>query len=131
MEIMNAVKGIIERMRAAGKTESEISGIIADASEKATVNRAINTKKGYEAPEITVSASTERLQEALKAAGITMDDVKRAMTGFGKKRETPTRKETNNWRRMHGLPMERRKRRSKGHGQGKRADSHSKDADVS
>lgn len=111
MGIMNAVKGIIDRLRAAGKTENKISGIISEASEKATVNRAINTKKEYETPEITVTTSTERLQKALKAAGITMDDAKRAMTGFGQKRETPTRQETNNWRRMHGLPMRRRKKR--------------------
>lgn len=130
MEIMNAVKGIIERMRAAGKTESEISGIIADASEKATVNRAINTKKGYEAPEITVSASTERLKEALKAAGITMEDAAKAMRGFRQKERAGERKDTNNGRRMYGLPM-KRKRRTQRSGKRERADSHPKDADVS
>jgi len=39
-------------------------------------------------------------------------------------RDAKNRKNTNNWRKMHGLPMRRKQKARKKHERGKRADSH-------
>lgn len=67
------VKEFIDRMRAAGKTKEEIEKIIADAAERATVNKKQSDK------------------------------------------------ETNNWRKQHGLPLKRKKKERNRNGKGKRA----------
>lgn len=127
MRFTNAVKGIINRLRAAGKTEKEISSIIETASEKASMK--FEDKKEKLLKE-EIKPFGECLKEALTAAGVTAKDAERAFNGFENNRRIELPKDTNNWRRMHGLPM-RRKRRIKTDGKRKRADSHPKDTDVS
>lgn len=39
-------------------------------------------------------------------------------------RDAENRQNTNNWRKMHGLPMRRKQKARKKHERGKRADSH-------
>ena len=46
MGIMSIVKNVIEHFRKAGKTEKEISSMIEQAADKATVNKGIAEKKG-------------------------------------------------------------------------------------
>lgn len=46
MGIMSIVKSVIEHLRKAGKTEKEISNMIEQAADKATVNKGITEKKG-------------------------------------------------------------------------------------
>ena len=46
MEIMSIVKNVIEHFRKAGKTENEISGMIEQAADRATVNKGVTEKKG-------------------------------------------------------------------------------------
>lgn len=43
---MGILKGIIDRFRAMGKTENEISGMIEQAADRATVNKGVTEKKG-------------------------------------------------------------------------------------
>lgn len=45
MEIMSIVKNVIEHFRKAGKTEKEISNMIEQAADKATVNKGIAEKR--------------------------------------------------------------------------------------
>lgn len=45
MGIMSIVKSVIEHLRKAGKTEKEISNMIEQAADKATVNKGIAEKK--------------------------------------------------------------------------------------
>ena len=45
MGIMSIVKNVIEHFRKAGKTENEISGMIEQAAERATVNKGVTEKK--------------------------------------------------------------------------------------
>ena len=52
MGIMSIVKSVIEHFRKAGKTEKEISNMIEQAADKATVNKGIAEKKEYKKPEI-------------------------------------------------------------------------------
>lgn len=85
---MGILKGIIDRFRAMGKTEKEISGIIETAADKATAN-----------PDVT---KPEKQREP----------------------EMENRKNTNNWRKMHGLPMRRKQKARKKHERGKGADGH-------
>lgn len=47
MGIMSIVKSVIEHFRKAGKTEKEISNMIEQAADKATVNKGIAEKKEY------------------------------------------------------------------------------------
>jgi hypothetical protein len=46
MGIMSIVKNVIEHFRKAGKTEKEISGMIEQAADRATVNKGVTEKKG-------------------------------------------------------------------------------------
>jgi type I restriction-modification system DNA methylase subunit len=63
MGIMSIVKNVIEHFRKAGKTENEISGMIEQAADRATVNKGVTEKKENEKPEITASSEeTIRLQ---------------------------------------------------------------------
>ena len=45
MGIMSIVKNVIEHFRKAGKTENEISGMIEQAADRATVNKGVTEKK--------------------------------------------------------------------------------------
>lgn len=45
MGIMSIVKSVIEHFRKAGKTEKEISSMIEQAADKATVNKGITEKR--------------------------------------------------------------------------------------
>lgn len=45
MGIMSIVKNVIEHFRKAGKTENEISGMIEQAADRATVNKGVTKKR--------------------------------------------------------------------------------------
>lgn len=130
MGVAESLKGIIEKFRATGKSEKEISGIIERASDKATVNREAVSEYQLIKPKKEIETFADSLREALTAAGIAMKDLSLVLSRYGRESETELRKATNNWRRMHGLPMRRKRRRRRG-GNGKRADCHPKNADVS
>ena len=100
MGIMSIVKSVIEHFRKAGKTEKEISNMIEQAADKATVNKGIAEKKEYKKPEIKAKMKMSGSQ------GCT------------------NRRDTNNWRKMHGLPMRRKQKARRKHERGKGADSH-------
>ena len=76
---MGIIKRIIERFRASGKTENEISSIIEEAADKASVNRDALKKKEYKKPEITVTTSAEEFVEAVMRMGVTMEQAKTAI----------------------------------------------------
>ena len=60
MGIMSIVKSVIEHFRKAGKTEKEISNMIEQAADKATVNKGIAEKNEYKKPEIKDNSRTVR-----------------------------------------------------------------------
>ena len=102
---MGILKGIIDRFRAMGKTEKEISGIIETAADKATANPDVTKPEKPKEPEMKIETTAEAFVEAgLRDAG--------------------NRKNTNNWRKMHGLPMRRKQKARKKHERGKGADGH-------
>ena len=70
MGIMSIVKNVIEHFRKAGKTENEISGMIEQAADRATVNKGVTEKKEYKRPEIKVETSAEQFVEAVMQTGI-------------------------------------------------------------
>lgn len=113
MGFIQFVKSAICRLRAAGKDESEIAGILEDAAEKSTVNReAIKEREPETAlkPHYKHRDSMDSLCYAMAAVGITAEE---AVAALERMRETtaatPTH-ETNNWRKMHGLPMKRKRK---------------------
>lgn len=117
------VKNVIMRLRAAGKTEKEVSETILLAAERATVTKKI------EPPEYSekIKAAGESLQDAFQKAGIT---VREAVATFECIYRPRRQERSNNWRKYHGLPM----KRSKGgrrRGDRKRNDSNSENAGVS
>lgn len=124
MGIMNMLKSVIERFRASGKTEKEISSIIEEAADKATVNRDALQKKEYKRPEITVTTSAEEFVEAVMRTGVTIEQAKTAILKMSDLQRGKNRQNTNNWRKMHGLPMRRKRKVRKKHERGKRADGH-------
>lgn len=121
---MGILKGIIDRFRAMGKSEKEISGIIETAADKATVNKGVTEKKEYKRPEIKVETSAEQFVEAVMQTGVTAEQVKTAIMKMCDSQRCTNRQNTNNWRKMHGLPMRRKQKARKKHERGKRADSH-------
>ena len=95
---MGILKGIIDRFRAMGKTEYEILGID--------------------------EATAEAFVEAVLQTGVTMKQAKTAILKMSSSRNAENRKNTNNWRKMHGLPMRRKQKARKKHERGKGADGH-------
>lgn len=67
MGIMSIVKNVIEHFRKAGKTENEISGMIEQAADRATVNKGVTEKKEYKRPEIKVETSAEQSRKRGKS----------------------------------------------------------------
>lgn len=115
---MGILKGIIDRFRAMGKTKKEISGIIETAADKATANPDV-TK-----PEIKIEITVEAFAEAVLRTGTTLQQAKTAILKMSSLRDAGNRKNTNNWRKMHGLPMRRKQKARKKHERGKGADGH-------
>ena len=121
---MGILKGIIDRFRAMGKTENEISGIVEAAEDKATVNQDVAKMKIHKKPEIKVETTAEAFVEAILQAGATMEQVKTAILKMRSSRDAKNRKSTNNWRKMHGLAMRRKQKAREKHERGKGADGH-------
>ena len=124
MGIMSIVKNVIEHFRKAGKTENEISDMIEQAADRATVNKGVTEKKEYKRPEIKVETTAEAFVEAVLRTGVTMKQAKTAILKMSSSRNAENRKNTNNWRKMHGLPMRRKQKARKKHERGKGADGH-------
>lgn len=131
MGFINVVKGIIAKFKAAGKTENEISEIIEEAAEKASVNKEVLNKRQYEKPEIKTESSIEAFRREILRLGITAEQAAEAIRRMGRSKGREERKNTNNWRKMHGLPMRRKQKARKRHERGKRADCHRQNTNIS
>lgn len=119
------VKEVIAGLRRKGKNEQEIETIVQQASDKATVTQAVD-RVGEAIRMMEKSATNARdVMDAFVYAARAMSVYARAMSVYD------SRKNTNNWRRMHGLHMRRKVNRRKRRERGKRADNHPKNADVS
>lgn len=119
---MGILKGIIDRFRAMGKTEKEISGIIETAADKATANPDVTKPEKQREPEIKIETTAETFVEAVLRMGTTLQQAKTAILKMSSLRDAENRK--NNWRKMHGLPMRRKQKARKKHERGKGADGH-------
>ena len=102
---MGILKGIIDRFRAMGKTENEISSIVEAAADKATVNPDVAKNENPQKPEIKVETSAEQFVEAVMQTGVTAEQVKTAIMKMCDSQRCTNRQNTNNWRKMHGLPL--------------------------
>lgn len=76
---MGILKGIIDRFRAMGKTEKEISGIIETAADKATANPDVTKQEKPRTPEIKVEMTAEAFVDAVLRMGTTMQQAKTAI----------------------------------------------------
>ena len=56
--------------------------------------------------------------------GTTLQQAKTAILKMSSLRDAENRKNTNNWRKMHGLTMRRKQKARKKHERGKGADGH-------
>jgi len=123
MGIMEMVRGIISGLRAAGKTAKEVSEIVEQAADRATVPSVVQPQAAE-----AVSQAEDTLHDALVKAGISAKEALDAFEGFHRAR-MQTR--SNNWRKYHGLPMRRAGGGRRRGGKGKRDDRYSKDAGIS
>lgn len=121
---MGILKGIIDRFRAMGKTENEISSIVEAAADKVTVNPDVAKNENPQKPEIKIETTAEAFVEAVLQMGTTLQQAKTAILKMSSLRDAENRKNTNNWRKMHGLPMRRKQKARKKHERGKGADGH-------
>lgn len=103
MGFVEKVENVISKLRAAGKTEKEVSEIIEQA------------------------AGGENLQDALLKVGIS---AKEALTAFESIYRPRRQEKSNNWRKYHGLPLKRSKG-GKRRGDRKRNDSNSENTGIS
>lgn len=124
MKLFSMLQDVILGLRKSGKTEKEISGIIEEAADKATVNRGVENTQKVKKPEIKVETTAEAFVEAVLQTGVTMEQAKTAILKMSSSQNAENRKNTNNWRKMHGLPMRRKQKARKKHERGKGADSH-------
>lgn len=86
---MGILKGIIDRFRAMGKSEKEISGIIETAADKATANPDV-TKP--EKPKIKIETTAEAFVEAVLRTGTTLQQAKTAILKMSSLRDAENRK---------------------------------------
>lgn len=86
------VKEIICGLKASGKNKKEIKQIVQQAADKATV--------GCDDLGFAIAKSGVKARDA-------MDAFAYALTALEKYKKM---KESNNWRKMHGLPMRRKRR---------------------
>ena len=103
MGFVEKVKNVISKLRAEGKTEKEVSEIIEQAAEAATV---LKKTESPEHPEKIKAAGGENLQDALLKVGIS---AKEALTAFESIYRPRRQEKSNNWRKYHGLPLKRSK----------------------
>ena len=107
---IDVLTDIVEGLRAKGKNEKEIKAIVEQAADKATVNR---TKQDSE-PETVWKKKNDYLRDWPPINE--MDEYNRqhppvsvAISGAGRASlEATVHRESNNWRKMHGLPMKRK-----------------------
>lgn len=128
MEWIEKVKGIIGRLRRNGKTEPEIEEIVQQAADKATVTQEMERSQAevatvFRVPsELLTSPEFEqqylflakaageamrRIIEKIREAGMTAEQVAAALRMMHGSRQ----QESNNWRKLHGLPMRRKERK--------------------
>lgn len=96
---MGILKGIIDRFRAMGKTENEISSIVEAAADKATVNPDVTKPEKPKKPEIKIETTAEAFVEAVLRTGTTLQQAKTAILKMSSLRDAKNRKNTNNWRK--------------------------------
>ena len=105
MGFVEKVKNVISKLRAAGKTEKEVSEIIEQAAEAATV---LKKTESPEHPEKIKAAGGENLQDALLKVGIS---AKEALTAFESIYRPRRQEKSNNWRKYQWIASEKVKRR--------------------
>lgn len=131
MEWIEKVKGIIGRLRRNGKTEPEIEEIVQQAADKATVTQEMERSQAevatmFRVPsELLASPEFEqqylffakaageamrRIIDKIREEGITAEQVAAALRMMHGSRQ----QESNNWRKLHGLPMRRKGRERHG-----------------
>ena len=74
--------------------------------------------------EAAIETAAEAFVEAVLQTGTTLQQAKTAILKMSSLRDAENRKNTNNWRKMHGLPMRRKQKARKKHERGKGADGH-------
>lgn len=127
MGFVEVVREIIGKLRKMGKTKEEIFEVVKAAADKATIKAEDKGKEEHAKQELRIGG-IDALTYALQKTGITVQDAVRVMARMNNGYNW---QKTNNWRKMHGLPMRRKSGRRKRSGKGKRTDSHRKDVDLS
>lgn len=97
-------KEIVKGLKESGKSEKEISEIIEVAADKATVNKDVIKEQFVGKEEIEMIADT------MIKIGETAEQVATAISKMCSWFGTDKKNDTNNWRKMHGLPMRRKRK---------------------
>lgn len=127
MGFVEKVKNVISKLRAEGKTEKEVSEIIEQAAEAATVLKKDGISGISGASGENQDSRRRKLQDALLKVGIS---AKEALTAFESIYRLRRQEKSNNWRKYHGLPLKRSKG-GKRRGDRKRNDSNSENTGIS
>lgn len=119
------LKDVVKGLRATGKSEQEIEKMVSNAADKATVTppvvvtisaegRAAFERQMAAVAEVAKKAGTDA-RDAVDAMSYAVDAMRTAASfGTTASLKTYFDRESNNWRKMHGLPM--RRKRGKQHG---------------
>lgn len=119
------VKEVITALRASGKEENEVKEIVQQAADRATVRPKLERgltdvaaefgiskevlttpeyEQQYETFAMMASDAIQEMFKKIREAGLTAEQVETAMQMMHGSRQ----QESNNWRKMHGLPMRRK-----------------------
>lgn len=98
------VRSIIAGLRKQGRSEDEVEMIVRQAAEKATVK---TTQKQVDEFAEAAGETMRKMIGKLQEVGMTTEETTVALMALRNER----RQQTNNWRKMHGLPMRRKGKR--------------------
>lgn len=106
------------------KRKKRFRALLRRQQTKATVNPDVTKPEKPKEPEMKIETTAEAFVEAVLQMGTTLQQAKTAILKMSSSRDAENRKNTNNWRKMHGLPMRRKQKARKKHERGKGADGH-------
>ncbi len=95
------------------KRKKRFRALLRRQQSKATANPDVTKPEKQREPEIKIETTAEAFVEAVLRMGTTLQQAKTAILKMSSLRDAENRKNTNNWRKMHGLPMRRKQKARK------------------
>lgn len=116
---IDKVKEAVMRLKESGKSEQEIEGIVNRAADAATVTQNAHAASPYEKVKHNATNEVDAFVYAVSA-----------FKAYAENAAKQGRRNTNNWRRLHGLPMHRERAARRSERNGKAAGKNRRTKDI-